>query len=137
MTTRHLVSLVTGVLILSVLAPVGLSLWLAHRQVEKKFIEELNVYSSRVALRADKVASQSKLALGQLNAFRGTPCSNAHLLTMRRISYSLRYIQEVLYLDQNMPVCSSLEQKAPPSFSPNRKRSPRTATAYGLPRKMI
>lgn len=118
MTTRHLVSLVTGVLILSVLAPVGLSLWLAHRQVEKKFIEELNVYSSRVALRADKVASQSKLALGQLNAFRGTPCSNAHLLTMRRISYSLRYIQEVLYLDQNMPVCSSLEQKSAPFVFP-------------------
>ncbi len=35
MTTRHLVSLVTGVLILSVLFPIGLSLWLAHRQVEK------------------------------------------------------------------------------------------------------
>ena len=29
MTTRHLIGLVTGILILSILAPVGLSLWLA------------------------------------------------------------------------------------------------------------
>lgn len=48
MTTRHLVSLVTGVLILSVLFPIGLSLWLAHRQVEKRFNEELDIFSSRV-----------------------------------------------------------------------------------------
>ncbi|QRG78118.1 EAL domain-containing protein [Citrobacter sp. R56] len=112
MTTRHLAGLVTGVLILSVLVPVGLSLWLAHRQVEQKFIEELNTYSSGVALRANKVASQGKLALKQMERFEGEPCSNAHLLAMRRVSYSNRYIQEVLYLENNVPACSSLEQKS-------------------------
>ena len=40
--TRHLVGLISGVLILSVLLPVGLSIWLAHQQVETSFIEELN-----------------------------------------------------------------------------------------------
>lgn len=44
--TRHLVGLISGVLILSVLLPVGLSIWLAHQQVETSFIEELNTYSS-------------------------------------------------------------------------------------------
>ncbi len=51
MRTRHLVGLISGVLILSVLLPVGLSIWLAHQQVETSFIEELNTYSSRVAIR--------------------------------------------------------------------------------------
>ncbi len=41
MRTRHLVGLISGVLILSVLLPVGLSIWLAHQQVETSFIEEL------------------------------------------------------------------------------------------------
>lgn len=59
--TRHLVGLISGVLILSVLLPVGLSIWLAHQQVETSFIEELDTYSSRVAIRANKVATQGKM----------------------------------------------------------------------------
>ena len=31
------------------------------------------------------------------------PCSDEHLLEMRRLSYSYRYIQEVLYLKDNVP----------------------------------
>lgn len=48
MRTRHLVSLVTGVLIFSVLVPVCLSIWLAHRQAEEKFVDALDSYASRV-----------------------------------------------------------------------------------------
>lgn len=77
MTTRHLVSLVTGVLILSVLFPIGLSLWLAHRQVEKRFNEELDIFSSRVALRTERVSDQAKAALTHIASFKGEPCSSA------------------------------------------------------------
>ena len=58
MRTRHLVSLISGVLILSVLLPVGLSVWLAHQQVEASIFEELNTYSSPDPIRAQKVAMQ-------------------------------------------------------------------------------
>ncbi len=102
MTTRHLISLVTGVLFLSILAPVGLSLWLAHRQVETKFIDELDMFSTRVALRTERVGEQAKKALRHIEAFQGVPCSDEHLLEMRRLSYSYRYIQEVLYLKDNV-----------------------------------
>lgn len=112
MTTRHLVSLVTGVLILSVLFPIGLSLWLAHRQVEKRFNEELDIFSSRVALRTERVSDQAKAALTHIASFKGEPCSSAHLLAMRRVSYSFRYVQEVLYLKNTIPVCSSLEKES-------------------------
>lgn len=118
MRTRHLISLVTGVLILSVIVPVGLILWLAHRQVESTFIDELNIYASRVNLRAEKVASQGKRALEQLEAFQGPPCSPEQLMEMRRVSYSFRYIQEVLYINNNVPLCSSLEQNSAPIAFP-------------------
>lgn len=118
MRTRHLVSLISGVLVLSVLLPVGLSLWLAHKQVEQSFLDEMHTYSSRVAIRANKVANQGREALRQLEAWQGTGCSSEHLLEMRRVSYSYRYVQEVVYLDNNIPLCSSLEDKSPPDTFP-------------------
>lgn len=116
--TRHLVGLISGVLILSVLLPVGLSIWLAHQQVETSFIEELDTYSSRVAIRANKVATQGKDALQELERWQGAACSEAHLMEMRRVSYSYRYIQEVAYIDNNVPQCSSLEHESPPDTFP-------------------
>lgn len=85
MTTRHLIGLVTGILILSILAPVGLSLWLAYRQVETKFMDELDSYTSRVALRTERVGEQAKKALRQIETFKGEPCGTEHLLEMRRL----------------------------------------------------
>ncbi|CAM4346645.1 MULTISPECIES: EAL domain-containing protein [Lelliottia] len=110
MTTRHLVSLVTGVLIIAVLIPICLSVWLAHRQAEDTFVEALDRYSERVLIRAERVVGQGKMALNQLNEFQDVPCSHEHLLQMRRVAYSLRYVQEVMYVDDQKPVCSSLEQ---------------------------
>ncbi|CAM7557602.1 EAL domain-containing protein [Citrobacter sedlakii] len=112
MTTRHLVSLVTGVLILAILLPVGVSIWLAHRQVERKFIEELDNYSTQVFERTQRVVQQAKNALQDIEAVTSLPCSHDHLLAMRRISFSYRYVQEVLYLENNIPRCSSLEQES-------------------------
>ena len=125
MTTRHLIGLVMGVLILSIIAPVGLSLWLAHRQVETKFIDELDSFSTRVALRTERVGDQAKKALRKIEAFQGVPCSEEHLLTMRRLSYSYRYIQEVLYLKDNVPQCSSLEKRSlAAAFPPTMRTTP-------------
>lgn len=119
MRTRHLVGLISGVLILSVLLPVGLSIWLAHQQVETSFIEELNTYSSRVAIRANKVAIQGKDALQELERWQGAACSEAHLMEMRRVSYSYRYIQEVVYIDNNVPSVRLWSMKARPIPSPS------------------
>lgn len=119
MRTRHLVGLISGVLILSVLLPVGLSIWLAHQQVETSFIEELNTYSSRVAIRANKVATQGKDALQELERWQGAACSEAHLMEMRRVSYSYRYIQEVVYIDNNVPSVRLWSMKARPIPSPS------------------
>lgn len=119
MKTRHLVSLVTGVLIFSVLVPICLSIWLAHRQAEEKFVDALDRYASRVLLRTDRVVDQAKEALTQLQTFEGPPCSHLHLREMRRVAFSWRYVQEVIYIDNLKPLCSSLEQNShSPSFPP-------------------
>ncbi|KFC08763.1 YlaB family protein [Trabulsiella guamensis ATCC 49490] len=110
MATRHLVSLVTGVLILSVFVPILLSVWLANRQAHDDFIKELDSYTERVLMRTNMVTKQAKEALDQANAFTGVPCSRAHLRSMRQISYIHRYIQEVLWTEHAVPQCSSLER---------------------------
>ena len=122
MTTRHLVSVVTCMLVISVLIPVCLSVWLAHRHAQEQFIEDLDNYSSRVQIRTDKVISQAKSALAEMQKFKGIPCSREHAMAMRRSSFSWRYVQEVIYVDDLQPRCSSLEQEShAPPFPPAMK----------------
>jgi sensor c-di-GMP phosphodiesterase-like protein len=109
MTTKSTVSLVVGVLILSVLLPVTLSVWLAHYQAEKEFNRDLNLYGERTILRTHMVVEQAKSTLQEIDAFQGRTCSPAHLQAMRRASYTHRDIQEVLSLNGMKPECSSLE----------------------------
>lgn len=118
MNTRHLVSLVTGVLILSVLLPICLSIWLAHRQAEEQFVDALDRYASRVLVRTDMVVEQAKEALNQLQAFKGVSCSPSHLMEMRRSAFSWRYVQEVIYVDNLKIRCSSLEQASKAVYFP-------------------
>ena len=110
MTTRHLVNLVTCALIVAVLVPVCLSVWLAHRKAEQKFYEDLNDFSSRVLIRTNRVLAEAKTALLQIQEFEGTACSAEHTLAMRRTSFSYRYVQEVIYVNNLKPLCSSLER---------------------------
>ena len=135
MRTRHLVSLVTGVLIFSVLVPVCLSIWLAHRQAEDKFVDALDSYASRVLIRTDRVVAQAKQALTHLQLFNAPPCTPPHLREMRRVAFSWRYIQEVMYIDNLKPLCSSLEQSSNTAILPPRCGSPQTDIARGSPRK--
>ncbi|MDG9772300.1 EAL domain-containing protein [Klebsiella michiganensis] len=109
MTTRHQVSLVTGVLILAIILPVALSIWLAMQQAKEQFYSELDNFSVRVLARVQQVADQAREALNEADAHAATNCSPQHLLTMRRIAYTHRYVQEVLWLHEGIPQCSSLE----------------------------
>lgn len=65
------------------------------------------------------MATQGKDALQELERWQGAACSEAHLMEMRRVSYSYRYIQEVAYIDNNVPQCSSLEHESPPDTFPS------------------
>lgn len=125
MTSKKMVSLVVGVLILSVLIPVTLSVWLAHYQAEKEFTRDLNAYGERVITRAQQVVRQAKTALTEMDIYQGSPCSEAHLQAMRRVSYIHRDVQEVLWLEGLKPVCSSMESKSSEmAFPPSDRRTP-------------
>ena len=118
MTTRNLVSLVTGVLILAVIVPIALSIWLATSQATILFYSELDNYSSRVLMRIQQVASQAREALQEADAHSAAACSPQHLLAMRRIAYTHRYVQGVLWLKGSVPQCSSLEDRSTPVSFP-------------------
>lgn len=122
MTTRHLVSLVTGVLIMAIFLPIVLSIWLAHREADIQFRDEQELYASRILARTQQVTEQAKTALRQIDALKEPGCSPHHLLEMRRISYSWRYIQEVIYLRGSTPACSSLEVKSASAAYPEPDR---------------
>lgn len=125
MTTRHLVNLVTCVLIFAVLVPVALSVWLAHRNAEEKFYADLDNFSSRVLMRTNKVLAQAKTALLHMQEFKGEACSREHTLEMRRVSFSYRYVQEVIYIENLKPRCSSLESHSQsPAFPPAQRITP-------------
>jgi len=109
MTNRRLGSVVTVVLVLAVLVPMGLSVWLAHLQAHETFRRELDAYADRVVIRTQKVLQQAKVTLNKMDQFTGTPCSPEHLQAMRRAAFSNHYLQEVLYVDHLRPLCSSLE----------------------------
>lgn len=122
MTTRHQVGLITGMLILAILLPIILSIWLAQREAHKQFIAEQETYASRVLIRTEQVMNQAKGALKQMDGLTAPGCSPAHLQEMRRLSYSWRYIQEVLYLDGLTAKCSSLESNGIPFTFPKPDR---------------
>lgn len=122
MTTRHLVGLVTGVLIMAIFLPILLSIWLAHREADAQFRDEQELYASRVMARTLQVLDQAKAALIQIDASKNPGCSPQQLLEMRRLSYSWRYVQEVLYLKGSTPICSSLEVQSAPVTYPEPDR---------------
>jgi sensor c-di-GMP phosphodiesterase-like protein len=64
-------------------------------------------------MRIQQVASQAREALQEADAHSAAACSPQHLLAMRRIAYTHRYVQEVLWLKGSVPQCSSLEDQYP------------------------
>ncbi|SQC60168.1 cyclic diguanylate phosphodiesterase (EAL) domain-containing protein [Klebsiella pneumoniae] len=124
MRTRHLMALFTGVLILAIILPISLSIWQAARQAKMQFYRELDDYSNRIVVRTLQVADQAREALREADAHTAASCSPEHLLTLRRIAYTHRYIQEVLWLRDSVPQCSSLEDHSvavtfPPAGRPH------------------
>ena len=112
MTSRRLVSVVTFFLILAMLIPLGLSIWLAHRQAQKTVIQEVDDYANWVVIRTQKVVQQAKAALNDIDQFTGTPCSPEHQMAMRRVAFSNHYVQEIIYVNDRQPLCSSLESNS-------------------------
>ncbi|KNC08547.1 hypothetical protein AC791_07440 [Klebsiella sp. RIT-PI-d] len=120
MQTRHPIVVITGILILTALLPVSLSIWMAHKNASQAFTAELENVSRQVMLRSQMVATQAEEALEQLKSSKLAPCSREHLLEMRQVSYSHRYIQEVLYFHDLEPLCSSFEEmKVGKQFPPS------------------
>lgn len=109
MTSRKLISLVSGVLILAVLLPILLSIYFAHRNAEHAFHDELVEFADHALLRTDKVIDQAVSAINDINHFNDNTCSQAHAEAMHRIALEYRYVQEVMFQQDEHIFCTSLE----------------------------
>lgn len=131
MRTRHLMALFTGVLILAIILPISLSIWQAARQAKMQFYRELDDYSNRIVVRTLQVADQAREALREADAHTAASCSPEHLLTLRRIAYTHRYIQKCsgcVIPCRNAPPWKTIASRSP---SPRRTTLPPTAIAPG------
>lgn len=108
MTSRKLISLVSGVLILAVLSPILLSVYFAHRNAEEVFHEELAEFADHAMYRTGKVIDQAVAAVDEINLVNDNSCSKAHTDAMHRIALKYRYVQEVMFQDNNHILCTSL-----------------------------
>lgn len=112
MATKHMVSLVMGILVVAVLLPILVSIWIARHQAEKRFHQELSSYTQRINKLATVVVDEAKTALQEINRVESQRCDLPHLQAMRRVAFTYRYIQEVVFLKGFQPLCSSLEQQS-------------------------
>jgi sensor c-di-GMP phosphodiesterase-like protein len=112
MTSRKLISLVSGILILAVLLPILSSVYIAHRNAEQNFHDDLIEFADHALLRTSKVIDQAISAVDEINRFKGSTCTPVHTETMRRVALEYRYVQEVMFQNNNHILCSSLESFA-------------------------
>lgn len=112
MTSRKLISLVSGILILAVLLPILLSIYLAHRKAEQAFHNELNEFADHALMRTGQVIDDAISAVDDINRFKDQTCSHAHAEAMRRTALEYRNVQEVMLEKDNRILCSSLESFA-------------------------
>ncbi|WP_310608467.1 EAL domain-containing protein [Buttiauxella brennerae] len=109
MTSRKLISMVSGVLILAVLLPILLSIYLAHRNAEQAFRDQLGEFADHALFRTGSVIDQAVSAINDINEFKDHTCSPAHAEAMHRVALKYRYVREVMFLDNGHIQCSSQE----------------------------
>lgn len=112
MTSRKLINLVSGILILAVLLPVLVSIYLAHRKAEQVFHNELEEFADHALLRTGQVIDEAVSAVDNINRFKGETCSRAHADAMHRTALEYRNVQEVMFEKEGRILCSSLESFA-------------------------
>lgn len=122
MTSRRMVSLVTGTLVVAVLLPILLSIWLARYQAEQRFHRELASYTQSINQLANVVIDESKAALNEINRIDSQTCEPSHLQAMRRVAFTYRFVQEVIFIKGSQALCSSLEQESHISPFPEPER---------------
>jgi len=117
-----MVSLVTGTLVVAVLLPILLSIWLARYQAEQRFYRELASYTQNINQLASVVIDESKAALNEINRIDSQTCEPSHLQAMRRVAFTYRFVQEVIFIKGSQALCSSLEQESHISPFPEPER---------------
>ncbi|WP_166219389.1 EAL domain-containing protein [Pseudomonas atagonensis] len=108
MKKKRLALLTFCLLFLVVICPLGVSLYISHVRAQKLLSDDVLEFASRTLMRAERVLMQANQALGEIEKSPEEGCSPDHLRSLRRISFTYGYVQEVLYLEGQKVRCSSM-----------------------------
>ncbi|WP_083654787.1 EAL domain-containing protein [Burkholderia sp. SRS-W-2-2016] len=97
------------------IGPVLTSLYVAHREVERRDRVELRDLAEKATIRAEMVAYQVLTALADLNREPGMPCSPENLEQTARVIYNYRYVQDAGAYANGYYLCSPLLTGTEPS----------------------
>ena len=93
---------------LATLFPVGIGVFMAQLEATRRESEQLSVFADAAVTRSEVVMTQALNALQDMESLREEPCSPAHLVEMRRITYSYRHLQDAGIYRAGKRLCSAL-----------------------------
>ncbi|HEY2454422.1 MAG TPA: EAL domain-containing protein [Scandinavium sp.] len=111
MIVRNFKAVLISFLCITTLLPVGLNLWLSAYQEKKNIMESAEDKTARIIVHTNLIIKQASLVLNEANKYKEEGCSPEHLSLLRNLVYRHRYIQEVIYLKNSIPQCSSFSEK--------------------------
>ncbi|HKN05249.1 MAG TPA: EAL domain-containing protein [Buttiauxella sp.] len=97
-------------LVVAVLAPVLLSVYLAHHRAEQRYHEELDHFAARAIVRANQIIGQIYQAVDEIKSHHYEGCSDADYNAMRDITHNYGFVSGVFYQQNGYITCSSLEK---------------------------
>ncbi|MGO4306670.1 EAL domain-containing protein [Cupriavidus sp. RAF12] len=93
---------------LATLFPVGIGVFMAQLEANRREADQLSVFADAALKRAELVMTQATSAIEEMEVLREEPCSPAHLVQLRRIAYSYRHIQDAGIYGGGQRRCSAL-----------------------------
>ena len=117
--SNRLTALTTFCLVaFAVMGTLAVAVYASNAVFEHQQRQQVDAFSQRALLRAELVTSEADTALRQLTPYGGTPCSNDHLQSLRRVEEQFRYIREVGWTDGVTLGCTSLRGQIDDALPP-------------------
>lgn len=94
-------------MVLGTLIPIAIAVYAALESAEETHMVRLELASAKVAERATIALTQARSALLALELNDDVPCSAAHITAMRRFTLNTLSVEEIAYLPQGQPLCTT------------------------------
>ncbi|GGP24283.1 signal transduction protein [Silvimonas amylolytica] len=100
--------MVLGIIAVAI-TPVGIMTYVAEKSAQAREYEALLLYARRGLARVELVYENARGALNDMKNVKGETCGDAYLQSMRHVSLTHRYVQDIITLrDREYLMCGSM-----------------------------